>query len=226
MDDARFDRMGWIGGPIFVALGLIATFLPGRPPDVDAPAPEIVAFYADNDSSIQLASWLGLIGAVFIAIWFCSLWRAMVDAEGGTSRLSVVALVGLVLAGASVFTWRSLNAATAMNVDSIGGATEFFYGLVVVLQAASAIGLAILLLAVSILALRSPGFLPEWLAWVGLVVTAALAVASVAVMSDSASWSTVGLVAVLGWFVWILAVSAFRYHAQAPSARASATSPI
>ena len=88
-------------------------------------------------------------------------------AEGGQPRLALIAVLSLVFAGAAQAGSGVLSATVALELKDVSATdAKFFFILGQGLSAASAVGLAALLLAVSVLAFRTRVF-PIWLAWIG-----------------------------------------------------------
>ncbi len=221
MDDKFWEKYGALGGIWFVILAVVGSLLAGAPPRRDGSVADIVKWYADNDSAIQLGGFLGGLGVIGLLWWFGSLWRAMGRADTSSNRVGVIALAGLGFGGAMAFAGFSVNSATASRIDDIGDGADFFYSLSSVFFGFSAIGIAVLVMAVSGLAWRT-GFLPRWLAQAGFVVVLAEIVASVGVANDAAFFGLFGFIAFLAWALWIAVISWLLYQQTPADQEASA----
>jgi hypothetical protein len=113
MDQARSERLDAAAGIAFVALILIAVFVPGQPPVATDSIGDIRSFLKDERESLQAATFFtGL--AVLAFLWFLGTLRGRLRlAEGGTGRLTAVAFgSGLVLAATALVGQALLLAAT------------------------------------------------------------------------------------------------------------------
>jgi hypothetical protein len=196
---------------VFVVLNLVGTFLPGAPPALDDGAVKVAAFFKDNDSMIMAGQALSGFGTIGLAWWFGSLFRRLRAAEGGNPRLSVVALLGLALAGSCALVSGAISSATAMRIDDIGQGAIVFYALSSVIIATSGFGAVIFLSAVCALNYRTPMF-PVWTSYLGWVAAAGFAVGSLSSANDASVLGFVGLISFIVWCVWILAISTMMYR--------------
>jgi hypothetical protein len=217
MNDSKWVRYAAFGGVAFVVLNVVGAALSGSPPAANASATKIAKYYADKDSALKAALWLGGLASVGLVWWFGSLWRRMSRAEGGEHRLSVVSLIGLALGGALFMASASVNASVALRITDVGEGARVFYTLSTVLLSAAGFGLAIHLFATNILGLRYK-MLPAWMAWVGVVSGLAFLVSAVlGSATDNASGVVFGFIGFIGWSVWVLGVS-FQIWRDAPEA--------
>ena len=218
MDDKAWERYGALGGVWFVVLAVIGGFIVGadRPGRAD-PAAEIGEWIADNDAALQWGAFLTAIGVIGLAWWFGTLYRAMRGAEEGNPRVAIIALAGFIVSGIGAMTGFSINAGVAAAVDQAGDGVSVFYGISGVAFGISAVGDVILALAVSGLAMRT-GFLPRWVASLGLIVVVTSLIASIGIASDDDFFDSFGFIAFLIWAFWILAVSSVNYNRTSAAA--------
>ena len=220
MEDSNAERLGALGGVVFVVLDVTIGVLGGEPPATDAGRSEVAAYYADRGPALEAGLWLFGLAVVALIWWFGSLWRRMARSEDGDARLAVVSLVGLALAGALSLASSSVSAAVALRVDDVGDGLIVFHAVAVVLLAASGFGVAAHLLATSVLGART-GTLPWWVVGVGLVSAVGFlgsAVLSAAGSSDVSS--AIGLVGFALWCVWILGISSRMWTDRRPRSTA------
>lgn len=214
----NWDRLGAATGIVFVALFTIgaANVFGVEGPEGGAEADEIVAFFTENLSKLELGLTLMLLGAAAL-LWFSgSVWRALRNAEPD-GRLSAIALgAGVLTAGFYLATtgmlgsymtvkWEDLDPVVTQSLFEAGGfafAFAFLGG--TVLRAAFA-G------AASLAAIRFGG-LPKWLGWIGLVVALGNLVGSF-VLFEGTDNGIIGNIAffsfILGFGVWILLTSIY-----------------
>jgi hypothetical protein len=204
MSDRDWERLGAATGAVAVLLFIIGFGIFPTAPDLDAPATEIQAYYADEQSGIQ-AALVVLTGALFFFIWFLgSLRSALRVSEGGTGRVSSIAFAGGVVSAGALFALITLIAGAAFHPDeSTPEVTTAINDLAVVSGAPALAGLTALFAACAKVALRHGAFSS---AIGGLLVLAALAqpFAVGAMLTDSGVFAGDG---VLGLFLPIAAFS-------------------
>jgi hypothetical protein len=140
--------------------------------------------------------------------WAGSLWARLRRAEGGQPRLALVAVLGLVLGGASSVAAQAISATVAIEQKDVGASgAKFFFVLAQALGSGITFGVAALVLATSVLVLRTKVF-PVWLGWVGLL------------DGTSSTISAFGFASFIIWAIWIITTSVimFRTNEPAPAA--------
>lgn len=201
MGDIRLERISSLSGVVFVVLAAIAAALFGVW-DYLPSADRVVENLNENNSGVYAAGYLGVISAFFL-VWFAgSLFRVQRAREGGSGWLSVTALGGGVVAGATMAIAFSAMVASATRADTTAGisgeealALYDLYGNMAGM--ALGIGMALLIGASAAVWLKSR-LLPAWAAWVSVVVVIGLL----------SPFSYVFLAADL---VWIVAVSVWIF---------------
>lgn len=207
MNDSRWERLGLLGGVVFVVLDAVVAVVGGEPPVGAASTSEISAYFAEHAAGLEAGLWLFGIAAVALIWWSGSLWRWMVRAEGGSARLAVVSVVGLVLAGALSLAASAVWAAMALHIDAVGSSAPFAYALGALMLAASGFGVATHLLATTIVGWRARA-LPVWLVGCAVLSAAAFIVSGVLTATTTGQVAkTVGLAGFVLWCLWILGVS-------------------
>jgi hypothetical protein len=203
-DDIRWERWGAIGGFLYV-IGMILLFIwPGEPPQ-DATAEQLLQFYRDNEFAVTWGAYILVTLAGLGLLWFLgSLRSALRRAEGGTGRLSAIAMAAgtgsliLLLGAAGVFVSTAFSAVDPGNVnfqfdlsthEMVMGAGFglFIFHLVLV---------GALVAATSVVSLRTAVF-PKWLGWVGTLVALALVIPFVAFFALFAFWAWVVVIVIL-----------------------------
>lgn len=199
---AGLARWGALAGAAYVALfalGVILIF--GNSPDSASAPAKIIAYYSQGShrTRINIGWLLGGLGVVCF-IWFLSALRRSVSRlEAGDGFLS-----GLVTIGGTIYATLSLAAlAVDTGIRTMSDDTyhhTVYTGLIHaaddaswVLHASGGAGLATMIVAASLAALRAAA-VPRWAGWLGIVV---------GVLS-------LGLLVFFPWFVaaiWVLVVS-------------------
>lgn len=217
MNDAKIQRYCAMGGIAFVVLGGIGTAISGSPPSPGDPAGEILDYFKDHDSAIKIASYLSVLATFALLFWVGALWATLRRAEGGSPRLTVVAGLGAAVGGASAGVSFAVSSVIALRVDSLGpGGAKFFYGFSLTLLGAAGVGIAALVLATSIISLRS-GVFPSWVTWGGMVLGVLWLVAASAIATDRDFVGILGLVSFVLWCVWIVAISVLMLREGEPA---------
>jgi hypothetical protein len=170
MDETRWERWGAASGFGAILTGAAAAAFERGALSASDPAARIAAHFADNHDALLAQALLFVLGAGFF-IWFAGSLRSfLARAEGGTGRLSAVAL------GAGIASTVLTLAALAFQVGlARAGAEAGQPALVGTMDAMFLIAnlpLAVMLLAVAVVTFRTSA-LPAWLGW--LTIAAAVA---------------------------------------------------
>ncbi len=216
MQDAKWAKYAVLGGPWFVVLTIVGGLIAGVPPAMDASPEKTTKFFTDHSGAIGAGAFMTGLGVIGIVWWFGSLWRRMVEAEMGRPRISVVALVGLAVAGTLVAVSTVVTATVALRIDDVQGGARFFNTMVYVLVAMAGFGQVIFLAAVTSLSYRTKMF-PAWTNYLGWLSALAALVGAINVASDSSAFVAIGGIGFLLWALWILAISWNMWSAPAPT---------
>ena len=139
-----------------------------------------------------------------------------------------MAVLGFVFTGASqAGSGVTLTTVALVLKDVSATQARFFFVLSQGFGAASSVGLAALVFAVSVLALRTRVF-PGWLAWIGIIDGILFLVGAYSIASTSDTFGVLGLIAFVIWAIWIIAISVIIFRGGAepvpvPSSRTAAT---
>jgi hypothetical protein len=231
MDDSlKWERYSALGGGIlFIVLVIASIVIPGSTPMASDSQTKILNYFRDHKDSIELAAFIGGLATIPILWWAGSLWARLRRAEGGQPRLALIAVLGLVLGGAGQLMSGAVLSTVALRLTDIGAnSVRFFFVLGTGAAAAGSVGLAVLVLATSVLVFRT-GVFPKWVGWLGAIDAIAFIVASYSVASTSSTIAAFGFASFILWAIWLLALSIimFRGHepARAPVAPARAPTP-
>jgi hypothetical protein len=174
---------------------IVASFIVvGEPPDLNAPADEVVSFYTENDSSLQWGAALLALGAFFFMLFattIASLLRR--DPARGAVAAHFSFAGGIVFAvGATIFAGLSFTAGDA--VGDVGPATlQTLHVLEMDMFFTLAVGASAFLFGTGVGALKA-GALPSWLAWAAIVI-------------GVVAFTPAGFIAFMALGIWTLIVS-------------------
>ncbi len=212
MDDKLWEKLAALGGVVFVVLNVVGTIAQGAPPAAGDTNDEVLAWFADNESGIKIAAFLGALSIIGLVWWFGSLWRRMSRAEQGNHRLSIVALVGLAGSATLFAASTAVLATIAIQVDEVGAdGARFFYVLSMVLLAMASAFVVTHLAAVNALSLRT-ALLPKWVTWLGLVSAAVFLVSTLGSTTDADAIVVFGFIGFITWAIWLLAVAVHMWR--------------
>ena len=199
------NRVGAVGGALFVVLNIAAVLVSGSPPDADGSAEDIAKWLADSSSGILANGMLAGLSIFGIAFWFGALWRKASAAEGGRPALSVTALLGLVLGGGMFLLQTVLWSAMALR-DTEGGAAPVLWALALVAGSFAGLFTAILVVAISLLAWQTR-MLPRWIVYLGALNAVIWIIAGFGATSAVTWLNALGGLGFALWGIWILGVS-------------------
>lgn len=203
----RWNQVGAAGGIAFVVMQLIAQALiqvGGSEPAFDAPAADIVTFFANRNSTLtQVGGFINVL-SIFAFLWFLGvLWAALRQHEGESAWLSLVAFASGLLGMAVMLSGGGWELAV-FRLDEVSRPEiiQLLFDQGNQAFASLWITLASMLLAAGIVSIRDGG-LPRWLGWFGLAVAVTLLVAR-------SVWFTASGVKFLPYmlfWVWIIGAS-------------------
>jgi hypothetical protein len=159
-----------LSGVAAVVLIIAAFAVGGETPEADASLSEVVSYYSDHDTDLQIGAALLALGAFFFLVFSTTVAGVLRRAQGesgGSSALSFAG--GIVFAvGATIFAGLGFTAAdvvgdvdpTAIQTLNALGADMFF---------TVAVGTGAFLIGAGIATLKT-GALPRWLGWAAVVI--------------------------------------------------------
>lgn len=207
MDDKKFEKWGALAGIEFTILLLVGTFIAGQPPKVTDSAAKITNYFLDNSDQIKIGNLLqGL--AIIPFLWFLgTLFGRLRAAEGGSGRVSGIALTGGVITAAMSLVGLVFLAFGALYPDSAVGSfqlSNIVYGFLGFAAATLTVG-------TSVVVMRSK-FLPAWVAWLGEISAIVWIVGAVSTASTKDVWSAILFAGFLVWLVWVVVLSVLLYQ--------------
>ena len=225
--DLTWERVGAASGFAFAAF-LLASFvvIPASPPALDDPAAKIKAFYVDHASGFQANAYLTGVAAFFF-LWFLGTLRtALAGAGHGAARVARIVPAAGALALALALVGAAVNdvLATRIAAEADQYVIRALYDLQAIAISFVAFPLAALVGAASAASLPTR-LLPPLVTGFGFALVPAWLVAGFAVFTESGAFSptgAVGLIVVLAWAAWVLAVTASLLRRAAAPAAADA----
>lgn len=205
-------RYGAASGVVAVVLFGVGFFLIPEPPDPDAPAAEVAAYFAEDHGSIQ-------VGAAFIAaatlplLWFVGTLTSVLRRAEGGPRLSSIAFgagvitIGLLIADLTAWAVAALRPENMQAAPELAQALNDFSLLVIGLGAFVFAGF---FLAVGLVTLRHQA-LPAWLGWLALVAALAVGLRIGSAVTTDGVFSYDG---VLGFYAGLVAFAAWTLIAS------------
>jgi hypothetical protein len=199
MSGSRWERFAPLTGVVFFILIAVTFALSSDTPDANDSTSDVVSFWSAHDSRLIVASLLGTLAVIFL-VWFgASLRSALVRAEAGEGRLSMLAFAGILVIAITGGIGSSLQFAVADSVGDVpAGVTQALSVLSSDFFLPFLAGVALLMFASGLCVLRFGG-LPRWLGWAAIVI----GIAAVA--------GPVGFVGFIASLVWVLVVSVTLY---------------
>ncbi len=210
------ERYAPATGLVFVVVVIVATIVQGSPPTLTDNAQEFADYFDDNDTRIRVAQFINAVAVIPFLWWLGGLWATLRRAEGGAPRLTVAAGLGSVVAVTCVLIGSAVMSTAALSPLD-GGGLKLFATLSVTMYAAGALGVATLVLASSVVILRS-GVFPVWIGWLGLVNGVVWIAAGLSLVSTRDAVGFIGFLSFLIWLVWIIAISVVMLRNPEPAA--------
>ena len=193
-----------LSGVASVLLIVVAFIVGGESPEADEPLREVISYYADHDSDVQIAGALLALGAFFFLLFSAFVASVLRRIQGERGVAAIVSLAGGIVFAVGVTIFAGLGFAAGDVVGDVPptvvqslhvlGSDMFF---------TVAVGTAAFLLGAGVATLRTDA-LPAWLSW------AAIAIGIVAI-------TPIGFLGFLALGVWTLIVSVLLYMRASPA---------
>jgi hypothetical protein len=159
-----------LSGVVAVVLIIAAFVVGGETPEAGDSIKEVVSYYSEHDTDLQIASALLALGSFFFLVFSTMLAGLLRRAQGDSGGPSALGFAGGIVftVGVTIFAGLGFTAAdTVGDVDptvvqalNALGADMFF---------TVAVGTGAFLLGAGIAALKT-GVLPRWLGWAAVVI--------------------------------------------------------
>jgi hypothetical protein len=204
-----YERAGAATGIAFVVLVLIATFIAPAPPPLGASAPAIATYYTSHRGPLILGTWLSGLAVIFW-LWFLgSIRHALYPSEGGTGRLTTVAVLSGTATAAVVLVFSAIGQALAFRTPVRPGVVEVFYNVQSEGFTLLSFLVAAFVGAASLVMLRHNA-VARWLGQLGIIVAVLQLIGTAAIMVESGPLGAGGafsFVAFLSFLLWVLLLS-------------------
>lgn len=198
-------------GILFVVLLIVSWIIQGSPKSADKPAREIVAWYVDNKSSVEIAAFLGTLAAAAL-VFFGGYLRKVFDGAG--PMLAILPLIGLtIIAVGGALDNMLLFAAAERAEDVPPVATQTIQAIWDNDFLPLVLGVVVFNFSVGFAVLRT-GAMPKWMGWWAMlfgVITLA---------------GPIGFIGAIGAAVWVIIASiVLSMRARSAGAGAAPAAP-
>jgi hypothetical protein len=227
MNERRWERIGAGAGILFVVLGVIAQFLPGKPPNQNASGQTLATWVADHHDRLMASLVLWSIASIFGLVFIATIRARLAEAEGGHSELATAAVVGGLFAFTLTWMGGVLNAMITFrqNLGLPASTVRAIWDAGSISAVLGGVGGAVLTGCVAAVVLTT-GFLPRWVGWFAGIVTLGQVASLFTVLRSSGNLAPGGafdVVVFLATLVLLLAVAVeFMVHAEAPATAGAA----
>ena len=194
--EERLAPLDGIAAVVFWVAGVLVLQGPANQPDLDASPAQALLFFTTEERAILVGTFLYMIGTLFF-LWFLGLVRTrLVEAEGGSHRLSSIAFAGGVAAAILLLAQPAVHATGAINSDNLSAdAAQVYLGINFAFFYAAELATAVFLLALGLISLRGQPF-PRWFGTVSIVYAVCLLIPPIG-----------SAVLVWGFPLWLIVVS-------------------
>jgi hypothetical protein len=190
VNEMRWERWGLASGFGAILTGAAAMLFECGALSATDPVTKIVAYYTDNQGPLRAQALLFMVGAGFF-LWFLGSLRSFLSqAEGGSGRLSNLAMSAGV--ASTVVTLAALAFQVGLASAAQDAGQPALIGIMDALFVGANLPLAVMLIAVAVLTFRTAVF-PAWLGWLALLAAVAQLVPVCGIIIDG------GPLAADGW---------------------------
>ena len=156
-------------GVAFFLVGVAAFIVGGQPKAADKPAREVVDYYLNHQTRVEVSAVLGIIASALLVFFAAYLRKVLREAAGDGETLSLVAFIGLGFVALGFAIDGTIAFALADRADDVTpAAVQAMQSLYDDDFLPIVLGVALFLLATGSSTLRSRA-LPRWLGWLMLV---------------------------------------------------------
>ena len=201
MTNEMWDRLAAAAGMVSVVFFVIAAFVYGNPPNLDAEPGAVAEFFADNRDQVLWAVFVQGLGVLAMVWFFAALVVAIRDANQAqlATAAALFFVVALALGSIASLTRASLAFTLADGGDT--GIVAAFYQVAALMDTSPNIVSAGSYAAVSVAVLRTR-LLPAWWGWASAI-AALFAVVSTTAWNTDGFWSPDGA-GYLNFVVYVL----------------------
>ncbi|HEY8083248.1 MAG TPA: hypothetical protein VIE64_06790 [Solirubrobacterales bacterium] len=159
-----------MSGVISVLLIIVSFIVGGETPEADASLQEVVSYYSDHDTDLQLAAALLGLGAFFFILFTATIATLLRSAQGEGRPSATVSLAGGIVftVGLAIFAGLTFTAADVVD-DIAPTGVQTLNALCVDMFFPVAVGGGAFLLGTGVGLLKTDA-LPTWLSWAAIVI--------------------------------------------------------
>lgn len=205
----RSERLLMLGGIVFVAFVVAAVISAPELPSADAPIAGYAATYAEHRDGHILSTFLSGFAALAFFAFLGGLFSILRAAEGGTGKLSLLALGSGVAANLMILIAQAVYAAAATVAAVDGIEPGVVRGLDTIVPAMTLFGgfPRVVFLAAAATVILQTMAAPRWLAWFGLVVAAVNLIGAGGIFDVESIFGLFGFLGIVLFTAWILVTS-------------------
>jgi hypothetical protein len=212
-------RWGGLAGFGFVALALIAYFIPGVPERVDSDAGTISSYVADSRDALLIAALLWGAAAVLL-LWFAAAFTEALRERAERTDVHLALLAGAVLVAGAIFVNAALMGATAYGVDTRSAdLTLMLYQASAVMVTLIGFASALPLTAAGIGVIRTH-LMPNWLGYLAFLAALVSVIGAFGIFVETGAFVPGGpvmaLIPLLVAAAWVLCGSYFMVREHLP----------
>jgi hypothetical protein len=223
MDDDKWERWASWGGVLFAILSIVVFALPGEPAKTSATTPEIARYVTDKSDELRWAAFVGGLAVIALLWWLGSVWRLLRRAEGGTPRLTIVAVGGALVASVLILVEGVILAAIPVTDAALNPAEQqTFYVIGTNLGMATIFGFATFIGAFSVVIIRTR-VMPVWLGWVGMLIAVVAVFGGGTITTTRDVFFFAAFAAFMGLVLWVLVISILMLRGAGSETRAALT---
>ena len=159
-----------LSGVLAVVLIIAAFAVGGESPEANDPLSEVISYYTDNDTDVQISAALLALGAFFFLIFSTTVAGLLRRAQGDTGGPSAFSFAGGIVfaVGLTIFAGLGFTAGEVIgDVDPI--VVQTINALSMDMFFTVAVGTGAFLLGTGVGTLKT-GVLPKWLGWAAIVI--------------------------------------------------------
>lgn len=212
-------RSVWpLAGVAFVVILLIGSFAGPPPPQPGDPVEEIRSHYVDHATGVQIYVYASALSAVFFLLFVVSVQQAVLRlGEAYREAASAVAGAGLLVLAATL---AGVAPGGVLSFEASSAGDDTVRALFALGDMTLNVGDFMLTVVVGVPSLVALGtrLLPRWIAWLGVVLALAWAVAAVSIFAETGPMAGAngpyGFSVVLVFLVWVTATSIALFRGQ------------
>ena len=159
-----------LSGVLSVLIIIAAFIVGGETPEADDSLAEVVSYYHDHDTALEIASGLLAVGGFFFLVFTAAIGLTLRRVQDELKASTILSVAGGIVFVVGVTLFAGFNFVAAETVGDVAPiATQSFSALNADMFFTVAVGTAAFLIGTGIGVLKS-GALPKWLAWAAIVI--------------------------------------------------------